>query len=108
MLASRVCTTFLAAMSMMEMVPSCALATQISFLSGETSKPSEPFPTEITVSVQFILGPPGGLRGLGADCADPAALGGGGGPVGAVDFSMTVTVAELTLVVMMGVRAGKT
>src|ERR1700686_1321900 len=107
-LASRVCTTFLAARSMMEMEPSCALATQISFLSGETSKPSDPFPTGITVSVQFILGPRGGPAGppdLGPDPGAPG--GGGGGPEEAFDFSMRVMVAELTLVVTMGGRGGK-
>ena len=91
-----VCTTFLAARSMTEMVPSCALAAQISFPSGETSKPSEPLPTGITVSVQLVRG-----AGLGAAPA------GGGGPAELSAFSMTVTVAEFTLEVTMGFRLGK-
>src|ERR1700726_982571 len=96
-LAFRVCTTFLAARSTTEIVPSWALATQISLPSGETSKPSEPLPTGMTVSVQLVRG-----AGLGG------APGDGGGPGELLDFSMRVMVAELTLVVMMGSWLGKT
>src|ERR1017187_4128354 len=48
--AARVCVTDLLATSMMETVPSWALATQISLWSAETSNPSEPLPTFTTVS----------------------------------------------------------
>src|ERR1700692_1586044 len=94
--AFRVWTTFLAEMSMTEIAPSCALPTQISFPTGETSKPSEPLPTGITVSVQLI-------RGAGLGVAPD-----GGGPAELLDFSMRVMVAELTLEVTMGSRLGGT
>jgi hypothetical protein len=51
-LAASVSVTFFDATSMIEIVPSCALAAQISLPPGETSKPSAPRPTGTTVSFQ--------------------------------------------------------
>ncbi len=60
---------------MMVTVASRALAAQISFPSGEMSKPSAPWPAGTFVTSQVRRGPPGGAtRSLGA----PA----GGGPAG--------------------------
>src|ERR1700688_1413562 len=98
--AFRVSTTFLAERSTTEIVPSCALPTQISFPSGETSKPSEPLPTGIADSVQLV-------RGAGRGDAPGGGVP-GGGPPAVLDFSMRVMVAELTLEVTMGFRPGKT
>src|SRR5207244_12580628 len=69
--APSVCTTALLVRSMIEIVPSCALATQASRPSGDTSIPSAPRPTGTTVSVQSTQDAPPG-----------AAAGGAGGPGG--------------------------
>src|SRR5215470_4406915 len=89
----------------MEMVPSWALADQISLLSGEMSKPSDPSPTLTTVCFQSSRGGPGG----GAPASVPC-CGFGGGPLGAriADFSMMLTVPELMLVVTMRLPSGET
>src|SRR5437762_14391383 len=52
--ASNVAVTFLLARSIMDSEPSCEFAVYNSRPSGETSKPSSPLPTPITVSFQFI------------------------------------------------------
>jgi len=65
----------------------------ISLPSGETSNPSEPLPTRITVSFQSALGAPGGPPGPGR----PPTV-----------FSMTLTVPELTLVVTISFISGET
>ena len=90
--ALNVCNTFLPARSRMEIVPSCAFAAQSSLPSGETSKPSAPRPTEITVSSQSPCGLP--RPGTGAR---PAIL-----------FSMMVIVAELMFDVAMRFRSSET
>src|ERR1035437_887720 len=108
-LAARVATTFLAAISITETVPSQALATQASLPSGETSKPSEPRPTGMTVSCQSPPGGVGGGPGGGPPAPGPAPGGGpppggipgGGPPAWPSVLSRIVTVAELTLVVTM-------
>ena len=58
--AWRVAVTFFAAISMTETVPSHAFATQACLPSDETSNPSAPRPTGITVSFQSPPGGPGG------------------------------------------------
>src|ERR1035438_7853019 len=60
---SSVATTFFVAMSITDTVPSWALATHASLPSGDTSKPSDPRPTGITISFQSPPGAPGGGPG---------------------------------------------
>src|SRR5690242_15611247 len=83
--AGRVAVTFLVVRSTIETVPSPAFATQSSFWSGETSKPSQPFPTGTTVSFQSPPGGPIGGRwrtfgGGGADARGPFSAPPGPGP----------------------------
>src|ERR1019366_1543505 len=92
-----VCITFLLETSMMEMVLSCALATQSSLPSGDRSKPSDPRPTGILAMFQSGApprppggGPPGPPRPPGPPGPPP-----GPGPCPA-PCSMMLTVAELT------------
>src|SRR5579871_675168 len=61
--AFTVSITFFAAKSTIEIVPSPALAAQISLPSGDTSNPSAPRPTAITVSLQSGWGDGGGSPG---------------------------------------------
>src|ERR1022692_4496883 len=76
-LAASVATTFLAATSTTDTVPSRALATQISLPPGATSKPSDPRPTATMVWVHWGVG--GGGAGAGPPGGGPP---GGGAPGG--------------------------
>src|ERR1019366_5212494 len=100
-------STFLVATSMMEMVLSCALATQSSSPSGDRSKPSDPRPTGMLVIFQSgPPRPPGGGPPLPRPSGAPGAPGptrppgprpGPGPGPGATPCSIMLTVAELTL-----------
>src|SRR5580704_2932497 len=111
-LAARVAVTFFTAISITEIVPSPALATQTCLPSGETSNPSEPRPTGITVSFQSPPGGPGigpgGIPGGGPDGESAPGGGPGGMPAGPSVFSRIVTVAAFTLVVTMRFASGNT
>src|SRR6202042_2182188 len=73
-----VCVAFLFATSMIVTVPSAAFAAQISLPSGDTSKPSTPFPAGTFVTRQVFRGPaPGGIPGGGPPGPPPEP---GGGP----------------------------
>src|ERR1022692_3194825 len=114
-LAASVATTFLAATSTTDTVPSRALATQISLPPGATSKPSDPRPTATMVWVHWgvggggaVAGPPGGgPPGGGAPGGGPPG-GGPPGPATAALFSKILSVAELTLVVTMRLKSFQT
>src|SRR5579863_7879710 len=93
---------------------SCALATQISLPSGETSNPSEPWPTgTVVICHDFWLPPWGGPPGPGPRPAPPprfplGAPGGGPKPPVSVACSMMLIVAELTFVVTILSNVGAT
>ena len=89
--AAMVSVTVLETKLIIEMVPSCALATQISWPLGETSKPSEPLPIFTTVCSQS---PPGGV-GRGGGLLAPAGAPGMRGGI----LSMMLTLPEVTFVV---------
>src|SRR5580765_8974267 len=88
---------------MMVTVASRAFAAQISFPSGEMSKPSTPLPagTFVISQVRRVCppGPPGPCGAGPAGGPDPADAPGGGPkpPAGEETCSMMLTVAELTL-----------
>src|SRR6185503_15467521 len=104
-LASILSTRVFDARSITAMVPSSAAAVQSCLPSGDTSKPSEPRETLITVCTQSCRGcglDPGG----GPACSAP-----GGGPKlpGRISVSCKIlTVPELTLVVYIFFASGVT
>ncbi|PYU83153.1 MAG: hypothetical protein DMG50_09160 [Acidobacteria bacterium] len=90
---------------MMVTVASCAFAAQISLPSGDTSKPSAPWPAATLVTRHVFRGPPGGGPVPGGGPPTGGAVAGGpvlpgGGPkppVGGETCSMMLIVPELTL-----------
>src|SRR5450432_2800728 len=88
------CDAFLLATSMMVTVPSCALAAQISFPPGDTSKPSEPRPDGTLVISHVLRVPPGGGPAFGGGPPPGGRACGGNDDI---TCSMMLIVPEFTL-----------